>query len=399
MKIKLRYVAGVAFVFMLLAAVACQGPVGTAGAQGSPGSQGSIGPEGSGGPAGTQGEQGPAGPEGPPGVAGPSGSAGPPGIPGAPGARGTAGPPGMPGPQGTAAPGPEMPEPAEIDGAAIDVNLRIFSNTISTPEIGAEDLIERLDEGGIEQGVVISAGGMPILSSDNLISVENNFVSEEVSKFPDRLIGFCGINPLRLSAPGEISRCLENDGMVGISIDLTLSQVDLTNDQHVESFTRVFDRVQELDAPLLLAAGSPGSGGPLDSDAFRNLVDIISAHQDVRIVLSQCGGPGETSLENWRLAAQNPFNPLDTGNLFLDTSSCLSFYQNAPLATRENIAWQMREWGLDNVLLGSGYMTINEDGETPASMLETLSSYPFTQEEADLMTSNDASAWLTGGSS
>ena len=34
--------------------------------------------------------------------------------------------------------------------------------------------------------------------------------------------------------------------------------------------------------------------------------------------------------------------------------------------------------------------------ETPKEALETLSKYPFTQEEVDMILSNDASAWLFG---
>ena len=46
-------------------------------------------------------------------------------------------------------------------------------------------------------------------------------------------------------------------------------------------------------------------------------------------------------------------------------------------------------------MLGSDYLVV-APVETPKEAQETLSKYPFTQEEIDLILSNDASAWLKG---
>ena len=51
--------------------------------------------------------------------------------------------------------------------------------------------------------------------------------------------------------------------------------------------------------------------------------------------------------------------------------------------------------GLERVLFGSDYMMV-APVETPKEALETLTKYPFTQEEIDIILSNDAWVWLSG---
>jgi predicted TIM-barrel fold metal-dependent hydrolase len=278
----------------------------------------------------------------------------------------------------------------------MDVNVRVFSNAIRAPEVGVEPVIELMDSASVERAVIISAGGMPILGSDALVSAENNFVSGEVEGYPDRLVGFCGVNPLRLSAPGEITRCLGQPGMVGVSVDLALSGVNLSNAQHVESLTRVFDRIAELDAPVLLNASSPTTGAPIDSASFGQLVTIVRAHSDVRVTLAKCGDPSMASLDKWLNAANDPLVGLDTANLYLDISGCVDYYKDAPVSEKQALVWRLREWGMDRVFFGSGYVAIDEDTATPASALMALSDYPFQQVEVDTITANTAEAWLTG---
>ena len=80
---------------------------------------------------------------------------------------------------------------------------------------------------------------------------------------------------------------------------------------------------------------------------------------------------------------------------FLDISLCLREFEDAPLAKRELIVWQLQKWGVDRLLFSSDHITLL-GFPTPGQALETLSKYPFTQEEMELLTSNDASAWLKG---
>ena len=115
-------------------------------------------------------------------------------------------------------------------GAALDVHTHIASQLLTdaftgggVAAAGADDLVARLDEANVERAVVLSAGylGTPVgLVDDSNMAPENDYVASEVASHADRLIGFCGINPLFDSAPAEVERCLALPGMVGVKLHL-----------------------------------------------------------------------------------------------------------------------------------------------------------------------------------
>ena len=51
--------------------------------------------------------------------------------------------------------------------------------------------------------------------------------------------------------------------------------------------------------------------------------------------------------------------------------------------------WRLKTWGLERVLFGSDYRMV-APVETPQEAVETLTKYPFTQKEIDIILSNDA---------
>ena len=84
-------------------------------------------------------------------------------------------------------------------------------------------------------------------------------------------------------------------------------------------------------------------------------------------------------------------------NVYTDMAQMLIFYRDAPLAKRELMVWRLRQFGLERVFFGSEYLMVNPAaGEPPRNALETLTKYPFTQDELDLILGNDGSAWLLG---
>ena len=332
------------------------------------------------------------GPEGQTGAQGPRGEQGPPGAQGREGERGPAGPQG---------PGATTPAPLVITGAAIDVHTHLMSQPLTdgitgggVPASTADDLVARLDEANVRKAVVLSLGYWN-LPDDSNMAPENDFVAAEVGKYPDRLIGFCGINPLYESAVGEIERCLNLPGMTGIKLHLPSSEVTMTDGEHVARLSAVFDKIQERGAPVLMHVGTP-LGLALSPDGLTNLATIIATHPDVRVAHAHCAAETDDQrLEVWlkgMVATPPVFSP---DNFYIEVSACLEFFEDAPLAKKELIVWRLRTWGLERVLFGSDYLMV-APVQTQEEALESLSKYPFTQEEIDLILNNDASAWLEG---
>jgi len=304
---------------------------------------------------------------------------------------------GLKGPQGPQGQGIAVPASLAATGAAIDVHTHLLSaeHVVSaygapegTPASDAADLISRLDEGNVEQAVVLSTAYQA--RSGAGVSAENDWVADEVAKFPNRLIGFCGINPLVENAVSEIDRCLELSGMIGVK--LQASGMDWEDSEQVDALSLVLDKSQERDVPVLIHV----AGVPLDHDGIMNVYRILGTHPNLRLLLAHCAGLSATEIEMILFPAVNSVpRALSLENKFLDLSACLATYQDAPMSQRELIVWNLRRWGLDQVFFGSDYLMVAAV-ETPKKALETLAQYPFTQEEIDLILSNDASAWLFG---
>ncbi|MCH8351997.1 MAG: amidohydrolase family protein [Chloroflexi bacterium] len=293
------------------------------------------------------------------------------------------------------------PTIVEARGAVFDARAHPVSAAVlerltgsSMPASGADELIALLDEANVEKAMFASFGfharGAP---DDAASSAENDFTAEEVAKYPDRLIGFCGINPLYPGALEEIDRCLDLDGMVGIKLQIPISGVDLTNADHVADLLAVFAKAEEHDAPVQLHSQTP-SVPPYAASASANLAAIINAHPDVRVLHSHCGGFMDENTRQLWLGTMRP----NVETSFLDLSDCLLLFEDAPISKRELMVWMLRKWGIERVLWSSDNLVLRgpDSSLKPLAALETLSKFPFTQKEMDIIRNNDGSAWLSG---
>ena len=76
----------------------------------------------------------------------------------------------------------------------------------------AEDIVLAMDEDGVDVSVVMGLGW----TDYGLAREANDYIAESVARYPDRLVGFAGINPLWGDrAPDEVERCVAA-GLCGI---------------------------------------------------------------------------------------------------------------------------------------------------------------------------------------
>jgi len=101
---------------------------------------------------------------------------------------------------------------------AIDAHTHILPPTQSIWGVLSwppEQLLQRMNENGIDKAVVVNAG----LFLPEEIKTVNNFVAEAVKKYPDRLVGFAScVPPLGDFAIQELKRCVQELGMKGIKL-------------------------------------------------------------------------------------------------------------------------------------------------------------------------------------
>jgi predicted TIM-barrel fold metal-dependent hydrolase len=50
------------------------------------------------------------------------------------------------------------------------------------------------------------------------VRAENDWVAQEVARYPDRLVAFCGVSPLEDYALEEIDRCSTMQNLTGLKL-------------------------------------------------------------------------------------------------------------------------------------------------------------------------------------
>ncbi len=133
--------------------------------------------------------------------------------------------------------------------ALIDYHQHLLMPTEKTSQaFTASDLIKLLDEAHIRRALVLSMAYRygnpnqpPVANEYAHVKAENDWVSQQVALYPDRLRGFCGVDPLKDYALTEITRCAKDPNLhYGLKMHFGNSDVDLDNPAHVERLRRVF---------------------------------------------------------------------------------------------------------------------------------------------------------------
>ena len=113
--------------------------------------------------------------------------------------------------------------------------------------IDAAQMIAMLDAAGITRAVVLSTayiweqGTRKVDNPAERLRADNDWTSQQVAKYPDRLIGFCGINPLKDYALAELARCAKDPNLRrGVKMHFGNCGVDYHDRQHLEQLRRVF---------------------------------------------------------------------------------------------------------------------------------------------------------------
>ena len=141
-----------------------------------------------------------------------------------------------------------------MSGPRVDHHQHLFSPAtaalISEDAIDGRTLISHLDDAGIGRAAVLSVAytfGSPNRTVENecdQVRATNDWTAEEVARFPDRLRGFCGVNPLRDYALEEVARCAGDPNLrhlrYAFKLHFANSVVDYHDPQHIAQLQRIF---------------------------------------------------------------------------------------------------------------------------------------------------------------
>ena len=84
------------------------------------------------------------------------------------------------------------------------------------------------------------------------IRLENDYLAQVKSKFPERIKAYYGVDPLQEDALDEIKRCHKELKLDGIKLHFNASQVYLTENEHLAIIKEVFEYASSNQIPILL---------------------------------------------------------------------------------------------------------------------------------------------------
>jgi predicted TIM-barrel fold metal-dependent hydrolase len=205
-----------------------------------------------------------------------------------------------------------------------------------------ERLIEEMNDAGIDKTFICSLDYEFRFRGNVSFREYNDRLAEMVNQYPERLIGFAGIDPRRgIAAIQELERCILDLGLKGVKLwPLTGFYPD------DRDFYPFYEKVRELEAVIFCHTGI----GPFKTylkycrPAF---VDTIAVDfPEIPIIMAHMGDPWTN--EAIAVAIKNP-------NVYLDISAWEPTFKRAPFALFQTLVQAKMSCGIEKILFGTDW--------------------------------------------
>jgi predicted TIM-barrel fold metal-dependent hydrolase len=250
-----------------------------------------------------------------------------------------------------------------------DHHQHLFSDVVAKAEsvtpISVDDLISLLDAAGIRRAAVLSVAyilGDPSGTAEDeyqRVKAENDWASRQVARFPERLVSFCSVNPLKPYAFDELARCAADPQLRrGLKLHFANSRVDYHDPAHIDRLRRVFAAANDYGMAVVAHIRTSISAkipyGAEEARVFLN--EVLPAAPDVPIQIAHLAGAGDyrdplvdeaLSVFVEAIRKRDP----RTKNLYFDVTTVVLPVTSADRLTL--IATRLRQLGLQRILYGS----------------------------------------------
>jgi predicted TIM-barrel fold metal-dependent hydrolase len=269
---------------------------------------------------------------------------------------------------------------------------------IPPPQYGkpilADQLVEELDDAGIQRGVVLSTGywyGNPRHEFDNAeeeakTRADNDWTVAQVSRHPDRLVAFCGVTVLADYAAAEIARCARLPHVKGIKTHFANAGVDLKNPEHVAKVRRFFEAANASRMPVVAHIRTRGQWGA--EHARIVLERIFPAAPDIPIQIAHMGSSGgepdsATAVFADAIVAKDP----RAKNLYFDITQTVLPDDSQSKEQLARMADVFRRIGLERIFFGTD-MTGPGGNPPPREHWKAVRKLPLTDAELRVLAAN-----------
>ena len=267
--------------------------------------------------------------------------------------------------------------------------------------IDAAKLVSLLDAAGIGRAAVLSVAYMYANPNRSAIEdeyakvrAENDWTSAQVARFPDRLRGFCGVNPLKDYAVDEIARCAKDPSLrTGLKLHFGNSDVDLDNAGHVERVRRVFRAANAHRMAIAVhMRASVTRRRPYGTTQARVFVnDLLPAAPDIPVQIAHLAGAGTYDDPAQDEALSVFIDAIAKGDrrvarVMFDVSGIAGY--GKWMAKADLIARRLRAIGMSRLLYGSDGATAG--GLPPRDAWAAFRKLPLTTAEFHTIATNVA---------
>jgi predicted TIM-barrel fold metal-dependent hydrolase len=131
-----------------------------------------------------------------------------------------------------------------------------------------------------------------------LVRGENDWVVQQVTRYPGQLVGFCGVNPLRDYAVREIQRCKEI-GLRGLKLHFSNPNTDLDFDniQQLAQLKVVFSAADQARMPIIVHL-RPRVGRSYGAAQARSFIEtVLPAARNVPVQIAHMAGYGADPIQ------------------------------------------------------------------------------------------------------
>ena len=257
----------------------------------------------------------------------------------------------------------------------------------------AAELIAQLDAAGIRRSVALSDAyrlGSPFVQVAHeaaAVDAENDWTLQQVRMYPDRLVGFCSVNPVRPYALATLKHCAAIGLRGGLKLHLANAKFNFDDPAQVAQLRDVFALAERLRMPILIHL-RPAEAWRGSQNVQIFMEKVLPSASDVPVQLAHLGGWGgydpvtdDTLSAFARVCEQHR----DTcRNLYFDLSAVVlpPAYAKAAPGSDERLLWDaqkdfadgperlainLRRIGLSRILFGTDW-----PNETASNYIEAL---------------------------
>lgn len=270
----------------------------------------------------------------------------------------------------------------------------------------AKELIFALDAAGVRRAAALSEAYLlgtrfvHVPNEAEVVDQENDWTLRQVRRYPNRLVGFCSVNPIRPYAVAAIQHCHQIGLHQGLKLHLAASHFHFDNPDELRQLKDVFRKANRLRMAILIHVHPDDDkwDGRRDGQIFMEQVLPLAPDVPVQVAhLAGWGGYDRTADAALSVMADQCLSrPSLCDHLYFDISAAIvppSAAQAPPGSDlrfmydnqksfpegREHLAANLRRLGLKRILFATDWPIA-----TPKDYIKLLrSDLPLTSAEID----------------